>query len=104
VQHSIYCRLIDANAGSFSPFKKYKPNMQSMIYGGLKFLSYLRRSGNNVYPFDKLDKSRSRIYEVYPSHTWKLLGLKKTVNLNSLSISFKEKDRNRGHNYTRGFT
>lgn len=90
-KHSVCCRLADAAIGSFSPFKKYNPNMQAMIYGGLKLLSYLRRFGNNIYPFDKPDKSRSRVYEVYPSHVWKTLGLKRSGDLEKFAKKFNEK-------------
>jgi hypothetical protein len=76
---------------SFSPFKRYNPNMQAMIYGGLKLLSYLKRSGNSIYPFDVPDKSKSRIYEIYPSHTWKGLGLNRSGDLLSFAGNFHKK-------------
>jgi hypothetical protein len=69
--HSICCRVADASIHSFSSLKRTNPNMRMMTYAGLKLLSYLRSLGNVVYPFDKLDKGVSRLYEVYPSHTWR---------------------------------
>ena len=90
-KHSLCCRLGDAAVSGCSPFKKYNPNMRAMIYGGLKILSYLRRSGNNIYPFDMLDKEKSRVYEVYPSHTWRALGLNRSVELKEFADKFYKK-------------
>lgn len=67
-------RETDIAVDSFSPLKRNNPNMLSMTYGGLKLLAYLRKQGVKVFPFDNLDKSHSRVYEVYPSNTWAFLG------------------------------
>jgi len=61
---SIYCRAVDVVAGAFSPLKKTNPTMRMMTYAGLKLLSYLRRLGHRVYPFDQIDLRASRLYEV----------------------------------------
>jgi hypothetical protein len=90
-KHSLCCRMGDAAVSGCSPFKKYNPNMRAMLYGGLKILSYLRRSGNNIYPFDMLDKTKSRIYEIYPSHTWRALGLSRSVELKEFADKFYKK-------------
>ena len=74
-QPSSCCRAVDASVKSFSPLKRINPNMRMMTYAGLKMLSYLRRFGHKVYPFDPFDLSVSRIYEVYPSHGWGQVGL-----------------------------
>jgi hypothetical protein len=55
--------------------------MIGMIYGGFKLLDCLVTSGQtSIYPFMPLVSGGSRLYEVYPKHTWSLLGL---TNLNS---------------------
>ncbi len=56
------CRAIDASINAFSPLKKVNPNMRMMTYAGLKFLSYARRLGNIVYPFDQFNDQVSRLY------------------------------------------
>lgn len=68
--------------------KKNNPGMVAMLYGGLKMLAYLRRAGCTIYPFDPLDRPRSRVYEVYPSHTLKRVGVKKP-DLVAFSGSFE---------------
>jgi hypothetical protein len=75
------CRKTDAVVGAFSPLKKTNPNMQMMTYAGLKMLAYLRKLGSRVYPFDEYHPSAARLYEVYPSHSWKQTGLKRSENL-----------------------
>ena len=80
-EHSLCCRAADASINSFSALKRTNPNMRAMTYAGLKLLSYLRSLGNVVYPFDQLNKSVSRLYEVYPSNTWQLAGLSRDINL-----------------------
>ncbi len=88
---SSYCREIDNSVQAFSPLKKTNPNMRAMVYAGLKLLYYLRRRGHVVYPFDRLNKGGSRVYEVYPSHTWKQLGLNRGASLEEVARSFKGK-------------
>lgn len=89
-EHSICCRKADATINSFSSLKKNNPNMRAMSYAGLKLLYYLRSFENTVYPFDKLDQRASRLYEVYPSHTWKQLGLSRSTNLEEFVKRFNE--------------
>jgi hypothetical protein len=78
---SICCRAVDASINSFSPLKRVMPNMRMMTYAGLKMLSHLRSFGHKVYPFDHFDLSVSRIYEVYPSHGWRQVGLPRDNDL-----------------------
>ncbi len=88
--HSNCCRAVDGSIQSFSPLKKTNPNMRMMTYAGLKMLSYLRNFGNVVYPFDLFEQGISRLYEVYPSHTWKQVGLKLNKDLNQFVNRFNE--------------
>ncbi len=85
------CREVDNSIQAFSPLKKTNPNMRAMVYAGLKFLYYLRRVGHKVYPFDHRDRTFSRIYEVYPSHAWRQLGLSRNTSLDQLAKGFKDK-------------
>jgi len=71
------CRHGDARLKAFSPLKHNNPDMRAMLYSGLKLLAYSRAQGARVYPFDTFIKSKPRLYEVYPSHTWRALGLKR---------------------------
>jgi len=88
---SICCRYTDASVYSFSPLKRTNPNMRMMTYAGLKLLTYLRRLGNVVYPFDNHDKEASRLYEVYPSHTWRQVGDKRSSDLVLFTKKFRDK-------------
>ncbi len=88
---SVCCRAVDAGIKAFSPLKRTNPNMRMMTYTGLKLLCYLRRLGSAVYPFDRLDKNASRLYEVYPSHTWLRLGLPRQSFLGPFVERFQSK-------------
>jgi len=88
--HSMCCRAADAAVYAFSSLKKTNPNMRMMTYAGLKLLSYIRRLGDKVYPFDQFDQGASRLYEVYPSHSWQQLGLKRNNNLTQFIDRFYE--------------
>jgi len=88
---SACCRTTDAAVSAFSPLKKTNPRMRTMTYAGLKFLYYLRRMGNTVFPFDKPDKNSSRLYEVYPSHTWNLLGLPRSTDIKAFADEFSRR-------------
>jgi len=89
-EQSVCCRAVDASIKAFSPIKRYMPNMRMMTYAGLKLLSYLRKFGNVIYPFDCFDLSVSRIYEVYPSHGWRQVGLQLNKDLNQFVNRFYE--------------
>ncbi len=88
---STCCRAADAAVQAFSPFKKTKPTMRMMTYAGLKLLSYLHQLGHRVYPFDQIDLKASRLYEVYPSHCWRQVGLKGNKNLALFADRFHER-------------
>ncbi len=87
------CRLTDAKVSACSPLKKTNPNMRIMTWAGLKLLACLRRSGCNVYPFDTPAAGASRLYEVYPSHTWQLAGLKRSPDLTEFLERFSGRFR-----------
>jgi len=89
--HSTCCRAVDASINAFSPLKRTNPNMRAMTYAGLKLLSYLRRFGNVVYPFDSFKGEVSRIYEVYPSNIWHQAGLTRSAGLEQLIKRFSGK-------------
>jgi hypothetical protein len=89
--HSNCCRAVDGSINSFSPLKKTNPNMRMMTYAGLKLLFYLRILGSVVYPFDLFEQGVSRLYEVYPSHTWKQVGLPRSTDLGPFINLFSEK-------------
>ena len=90
-KHSSCCRAVDASINSFSPLKRTNPNMRMMTYAGLKLLSYLRRLGNAVYPFDYYNGEVARLYEVYPSNAWKQLGFKRNTDLSLFAERFTNK-------------
>jgi len=91
LEPSICCRVVDAGIKAFSPLKRTNPNMRMMTYAGLKLLAYLRRFGSAVYPFDRPDQAGSRLYEVYPSHTWLRLGLSHSLSLEALMEQFQKR-------------
>lgn len=90
-EHSICCRAVDTSIHSFSPLKRTNPNMRMMTYAGLKLLSYLRRIGNVVYPYDQLDIGVSRLYEVYPSHTWHQVDMERSTAVVKFTEEFTNK-------------
>jgi hypothetical protein len=85
------CRYTDVAVKSFSPLKKFNPNMQAMIYGGFKLLHYLNKAGTCIYPFSKLTHSQTRVYEVYPSYLWAKVKMRRTLNLNNFIKAFNLK-------------
>ncbi len=89
--HSNCCRAVDGSIKSYSPLKKTNPNMRMMTYAGLKMLSYLRQLGNVAYPFDRFEQGVSRLYEVYPSHTWRQVGLPRGTDLGPFIELFYKK-------------
>ncbi len=62
-----------------------------MTYAGLKMLSYLNQLGNLVYPFDQFNVKVSRLYETYPSHTWRQVGLARSLDLSPFVELFYNK-------------
>ncbi len=91
LNQSVCCRATDASISSFSPLKNTNPNMRAMTYAGLKLLSYLRGLGGVVYPFDRLKQEAPRVYEVYPAHTWRRVGLSRRAGLKQLVEQFGKK-------------
>jgi len=87
-RQGIECRLTDAESASYSPFKRYNPDMRSMIYGGCKLLAHLRRYGVRVYPFDEPNPTGSRVYEVYPANTWQKVGVRRTTEIGRFVDAF----------------
>ncbi|OPH46899.1 hypothetical protein BC351_13315 [Paenibacillus ferrarius] len=84
-------RRTDAALNAKSPLSKTPINMLGLTYGGFKLLAHLVRSGVNVYPFSEQYTARSCVYEVYPSHTWRMLGLKRGMPLSTFIASFNDK-------------
>jgi hypothetical protein len=84
-ESSVYCRYTDAYVQSYSCFKRFNPAMRAMFYSGLKLLAYLKLAPipAHIYPFGMFDDNRlfPHIFEVYPSHTWRKVGLRRTTNL-----------------------
>lgn len=80
-EQNLFCRLIDVSLGAKSPLKRFNPNMRAMTYGGLSMLGVLNALQVPVYPFDQFDASKPRIYEVYPSHTWSKVGLRRSADV-----------------------
>jgi hypothetical protein len=84
----IYCRHTDVKVNAYSPIKKYNPNMRGMTYGGLKLLAHLRQMDVQIYPFDAYGEGAARVYEVYPSHTWKQVGLPRGKDMQRFADHF----------------
>jgi len=79
-QRSAGCRCTDAAANSYSPIKGSNPNLRSMTYAGLKLLAYAHGAGIRIYPFDAApDHANARLYEIYPSHSWKYVGVARSA-------------------------
>lgn len=89
-QHDLCCRVTDVESNAFSPLKRNNPNMRAMIYGGLKLLYYLRGKGVTVFPFDRLSTYCPRVYELYPSHTWKSVGIRRSSSVEGFATAFNE--------------
>jgi hypothetical protein len=84
----IYCRYTDVAVNAYSAMKQHNPNMRGMTYGGLKLLAHLRQANVQVYPFDAYDGDAARVYEVYPSHTWKQVGLPRGMDMQRFADHF----------------
>ncbi len=76
------CRITDAEAGAFSPLRRYMPNRLEAAHSGLRLLGYLKRfrAAAVVYPFEWPDRERPRLYETSPESTMDRLGLGKPRN------------------------
>ena len=79
-EHGGGCRRTDAAAHAWSPFKCNNPDLRSMTYAGLKLLTYLHDAGIRIYPFDAApDHEKARLYEIYPSHSWKCVDVQRSA-------------------------
>jgi hypothetical protein len=83
---SIYCRETDAACGAYSGMKRVNPSLVSMLYAGSKLLFYLCSSGVAPYPLSA--PSPRQVCEVYPSHTWAKVGMKRSTNVRAFVDSF----------------
>ena len=94
-----YCRHTDNAVQAHSVFKTVNPNLRVMLYAGLKMLKYLADCGINIYPLGNFDSTFPTVCEIYPSHTWKKIGMKRSTDVdtflerfNSQNILFVECD------------
>ncbi|HZG88558.1 hypothetical protein [Paenibacillus sp.] len=88
--YSWACRRTDVAAGAASPFKAVNPNLRAMSYAAWKLLSYARAAGCAVYPFDgaagaRIAGSAPALFEVYPSHTARLLRGSRSLDLERIA-------------------
>jgi hypothetical protein len=84
--HGWACRHTDVACRAASPFKRVQPNLRAMIYAGWKLLAYAREAGCAVYPFDDVggaQRSGPTLFEIYPSHTARLAGGKRSLDLSA---------------------
>ncbi|TLS53227.1 hypothetical protein FE782_07650 [Paenibacillus antri] len=83
--HGWACRHTDVVCRAASPFKRVQPNLRAMIYAGWKLLAYAREAGCAVFPFDDAGGTRGgpTLYEVYPSHTARLAGGARRLDLSA---------------------
>ncbi|MCI3920426.1 hypothetical protein MO973_09285 [Paenibacillus sp. TRM 82003] len=79
---SANCRHTDVACRAASPFKQVQPNLRAMTYAGWKLLAYAKRAGLFAYPFDgAVTAGTSALFEVYPSHTARLVGARRRLDL-----------------------
>jgi len=90
--HGWACRHTDVACRAASPFKRVQPNLRAMIYAGWKLLSYAREAGCTVYPFDEASEERGgpALFEVYPSHTARLAGGARRLELSAAAEAARE--------------
>lgn len=83
-ESNMYCRHTDAVLRAYSPFKRFNPGMRAMLYSGLKLLRYVKNRYQRIYPFGEYPD----VAEVYPSHTWSKVGLRRTTDLAQFTERF----------------
>jgi hypothetical protein len=83
---SLYCRQTDAVCGAYSGVKRINPSLVQMLYSGSKLLWYLWDDGVMTYPCHV--PSLCQVCEVYPSHTWQLVGLRRTRDMRAFVEAF----------------
>jgi len=88
------CRRTDVAAVAASPFKAVNPNLRAMSYAAWKLLSYARTAGCAVYPFDLsasgIARSAPALFEVYPSHTARLLRGSRSLDVRSIANALRD--------------
>jgi len=98
IRHSAKDRSIfretDLAVQGKSPISSTPIAMLNMLYGGRKLLKYLLKMKQAcIYPFTELNLQVSRVYEVYPSHTWQVMNIsRKHYTLRQISDWFGERD------------
>lgn len=91
---SVRCRVTDVVNFTKSPLKQVNPNLRAMIYGGFKILHYLKRYSQemerslHIFPFDP--PYSPCLFEVYPSHTWRKVGMERTTHLREFVNRFNQ--------------
>ncbi|ANY70273.1 hypothetical protein BBD42_30090 [Paenibacillus sp. BIHB 4019] len=90
--NAVDCRVTDIVVDAKSPIATTPISMNGMLFGGRKLLLNILDSAS-IYPFTKRDAGAARLYEVYPSNGWSLLGLNREgpQDIEHLSTAFKER-------------
>ncbi len=83
---SLYCRQTDAVCGAYSGVKRINPSLVQMLYSGSKLLWYLWDDGVMTYPCHA--PALCQVCEVYPSHTWRAVGMRRTRDMRAFVDAF----------------
>jgi len=75
-----FCRHTDQAVKGYGVLKRINPNLGPMFHSGLQVLYTARRLGSCVYPYDA-ESGRVNLLEVYPSHSWGMVGLKRSTDI-----------------------
>jgi len=75
-----FCRHTDQAVKGYGVLKRINPNLRPMFHSGLQVLYAARRLGSCVYPYDAACGA-ANLLEVYPSHSWGMVGLKRSTDV-----------------------
>ncbi|MCS6834534.1 MAG: hypothetical protein NZ750_00765 [Anaerolineae bacterium] len=75
-----FCRHTDQAVKGYGVLKRINPNLGPMFHSGLQVLYTAHLLDSRIYPYDP-EVGRANLLEVYPSHTWALLGMKRSTDV-----------------------
>lgn len=87
---TIHCRRTDVECNAYSSIKRVNPSLVQMLYSGTKLLAFLEKAKVSTYLFN--ERTERQVCEVYPSHSWAMVGLPRSADVRG----FVEKFNRRG--------
>lgn len=82
-----FCRYTDQAVKGYGVLKRINPNLGPMFHSGLQVLYTARCLDSRVYPYDS-QTGKANLLEVYPSHTWGLVRMKRDTDIGEFTRRF----------------